>query len=446
MKLILFDLDGVLIDAKDIHFYALNEALPQNYIISPEDHRNLYDGRTTSDKLKLLSERVGLPYDQHSEIMTKKQQLTRQKIKDLPLNHDAISLFLALKIEGYIIGVCSNSIRVTLETALAVTGLKDLCDYTWSAEDVSHSKPYPYIYWHAMMAAGVLAEDTIIIEDSPVGLMAAARSGANYIRVQSTKEVTVENIIPKLNTSKIMPKWKDDKLNVLIPMAGEGSRFANAGYTFPKPLIDIRGKPMIQLVVENLGLQANYIFVVRKEHRQKYSLDTLLPMIAPGCDIIEIDHKTDGAACTALLAQQLINNDNPLFIANSDQYVDWDPMTFMYKMQESEADGGIVTFKSTHPKWSFAKLDEHGIVVEVAEKKPISDNATVGFYYWKKGSDFVKYANEMIANNERVKDEFYICPTFNNAIADNKTIVSYEASSMHGLGTPEDLQAWLTQR
>ena len=227
-------------------------------------------------------------------------------------------------------------------------------------------------------------------------------------------------------------------------MAGEGSRFANAGYTFPKPLIDIRGKPMIQVVVENLSFDAHYIFIVRTEHREKYALDTLLPMIAPGCDIIEVDHKTDGAACTALLASQLINNDAPLFIANSDQYVDWNPVEFMYKMQESEADGGIVTFTATHPKWSFVCVDnDTGCVTEVAEKKPISNIATVGFYYWKHGKDFVHYANQMIRNESKVNGEYYICPVFNEAIADNKMIVPSKVSAMHGLGTPEDLEAWL---
>ena len=240
-------------------------------------------------------------------------------------------------------------------------------------------------------------------------------------------------------------KWKDEKLNVLIPMAGAGTRFSQAGYTFPKPLIDVNGKPMIQVVVENLGLDANFIFVVQKEHREKFHLENMLPLIAPNCKIVEVDGVTEGAACTALLAKEYIDNDAPLFFANSDQWVDWNPVQFMYDMQETEADGGIVTFKATHPKWSFAKVNEYGIVTEVAEKNPISDDATVGYYYWRSGSDFVKYAEQMIEKDIRVNNEFYVCPVFNEAIEDGMEIRTHTAKAMWGLGTPEDLDYFLKE-
>ena len=169
----------------------------------------------------------------------------------------------------------------------------------------------------------------------------------------------------------------------------------------------------------------------------------MLDLITPGCKIVEVDGVTEGAACTALLAKKHIDNDNPLFFANSDQFVEWDSNEFMYKMNETEADGGIVTFKATHPKWSFAKIDEQGLVTEVAEKNPISDLATVGFYYWKNGSDFVKYAEEMIEKDIRVNNEFYVCPVFNQAIQDGKQIRTFDIKGMWGLGTPEDLNNYL---
>ncbi len=112
-------------------------------------------------------------------------------------------------------------------------------------------------------------------------------------------------------------------------------------------------------------------------------------------------------------------------------------------MNENDADGGIPTFKATHPKWSFAKIDEDGFVTEVQEKNPISDIATVGYYYWKKGSDFVKYAEQMIERDVRVNNEFYVCPVFNQAIEDCKNIRIHEAEKMWGLGTPEDLEYYL---
>jgi dTDP-glucose pyrophosphorylase len=203
---------------------------------------------------------------------------------------------------------------------------------------------------------------------------------------------------------------------------------------------------MIQVVVENLNLDANYIYVVQKFHREKYNLDTLLNLLTPGCKIVETDGLTEGAACTALLAKDYINNDNPLFFANSDQFVEWDSNEFMYKMQETDADGGIVTFTATHPKWSFAKIDENSLVTEVAEKNPISDIATVGYYYWKHGSDFVKYAEQMIEKNIRVNNEFYVCPVFNQAIEDSKQIRTFNTPGMWGLGTPEDLKYYLENK
>jgi dTDP-glucose pyrophosphorylase len=226
-------------------------------------------------------------------------------------------------------------------------------------------------------------------------------------------------------------------------MAGAGSRFEQAGYTFPKPLIDVKGKPMIQVVTDNLNIKANFVYVVQKAHRKKYNLDTLLNLITPNCKIVEVEGVTEGAACTALLAKEYIDNDKPLFFANSDQFVEWDSNEFLYKMNETEADGGIVTFKATHPKWSFAKVNEEGLVTEVAEKNPISDTATVGFYYWKKGADFVKYAEEMIEEEIRVNNEFYVCPVFNQAIRDNKEIRIFNVDNMWGLGTPEDLKYYL---
>ena len=241
-------------------------------------------------------------------------------------------------------------------------------------------------------------------------------------------------------------KWKDSKLNVLIPMAGEGSRFVKAGYTFPKPLIEINKKPMIQFVIENLALDANFVFLVRKEHEKKYNIVSLLKVLAPNCKVVIVNKLTEGAACTTLLAKKLINNNNPLIIANSDQFIEWNSSKTMYKFISRKIDGGILTFDSLHPKWSYAKTDKYGNVTEVAEKKVISNHATVGIYFWKKGSDYVKYAEKMIKKNIRVKNEFYVCPVFNEAIKDNKKIIIENIEEMWGLGTPEDLEVFLKEK
>jgi HAD superfamily hydrolase (TIGR01509 family) len=447
IKLILFDLDGVLVEAKNIHYESFNRALGQ-YAITWEEHLSVYDGLKTNQKLDILHERKGLPKESFKRIWEDKQKYTLESLHELnPSTQLQVCMDLLIS-QGYKIGVCSNSIRKTVLTVLSKFNIIDKFDLILSNEDVKNSKPHPEIYWKAISEIGVLPEETLIVEDSPYGLLAASRSNSHILRVNTPKDVTFDNINKKINEIKqeyrmSSPQWTNDKLNIIIPMAGAGSRFEQAGYTFPKPLIDVEGKPMIQVVVENLNMVANFIFIVQKSHRIKYNLDTLLNIIAPNCKIIEVDGLTEGAACTALLAKDLINNDNPLFFANSDQFVSWDSNEFMYKMQETDCDGGIVTFESIHPKWSFAKVNEFGLVTEVAEKNPISNMATVGFYYWKHGSDFVKYAEQMIEKNIRVNNEFYVCPVFNQAIEGGKSIRTFEVNKMWGLGTPEDLKYFI---
>lgn len=410
IKLIIFDLDGVLVKTKQLHYDALNEALGADYAISWEEHINKYDGLKTRQKLDMLSETKGLPVAEHDNIWRKKQELTIKKLGDFEESKELTECFEYFSGEGYKIACCSNSIRKTIFTILYKLKIIQHFDLIISNEDVEFSKPHPQMYWDAMTKLGYPPEETIIIEDSPTGLLAAHRSGAHVMRVTSPKEVKIKNILNNLKMAnhEEIPKWKDKKMNVLIPMAGAGRRFMEAGYTFPKPLIEVHGKPMIHLVVDNLNIDANYIFIVQKEHKEKYNLDALLKLIVPDCTVIDVDGITEGAACTTLLAKEFIDNDNPLLFANSDQFVGWNSNDFMYKMTESECDGGILTFEATHPKWSFVKLNDMGLVTELAEKKPISDIATVGIYYWKSGSDYVKYAEQMIDKNIRVNNEFYV--------------------------------------
>ena len=431
IKLIVFDLDGVLVEAKEIHFKTLNTAINEvagsEYVISLNEHYSTYDGLKTNQKLELLTKNKGLSKDYYTKIWDKKQQYTIDEISHLKQDGRLIDIFKKLRSEGYKLACASNSIRRSVLVMLSKIGIIEYMDLILSNEDVKNSKPHPEMYWKSMSMMGVLPEETLIVEDSPHGLLAASRSRANVLRVNNSTDLTFDKLFVKLNEKKNMniPKWQGGKMNVLIPMAGAGSRFQQAGYTFPKPLIDVNGKPMIQVVVDNLNIDATFVFVVQKEHREKYNLDTLLNLITPNCKIVEVDSLTEGAACTTLLAKEFINNDDPLIMANSDQFVEWDSNEFMYKMIEQKVDGGILSFKATHPKWSFAKIDEAGFVTEVAEKNPISDIATVGVYYWAKGSDYVKYAEKMIENNVRVNNEFYVCPVFNEAISDGKKIKTF---------------------
>jgi HAD superfamily hydrolase (TIGR01509 family) len=449
-KLIIFDLDGVLIESRDLHFHALNAALKKignQYVISREEHLSLYDGLSTTKKLEILSKEKGLDKKWFDQVWKDKQESTFELIKQLPNDQKLINIFYDLKKMGFKIAVASNSIRETIKLSLLSIGIMEYVDYFISNEDVQRTKPYPEMYWKCMIAMNTLPKNTVVIEDSHIGRQGALDSGAHLIPVKDSHDLTYEKIseaVDILNgvVHKKVP-WRDKKLNVLIPMAGAGSRFSQAGYTFPKPLIEVKGKPMIEVVVDNLNIEAHYIFLVQKEHYEKYNLKYLLNLIAPDCDIVQVDGLTEGAACTTLLAENLINNDNPLLIANSDQYIKWNSNECMYAFSADSIDGGILTFKSHHPKWSYAKIGDNGFVTEVAEKKVISSDATVGIYYWKKGQDYVKYAKQMIENDHRVNNEFYVCPVFNEAIADGKRIKIKQIEEMWGIGTPEDLKTFL---
>lgn len=450
-KLVIFDLDGVMIDSRELHFDALNEALRkvgEEFVISREEHLSIYDGLNTTKKLNMLAERKGLPTDKFDQIWQDKQKATFELIPNAPKNMSIQYIVTQLKRRGWKVAVASNSIRETVRIALHSLGILHQVDYYVSNEDVSNPKPFPEMYWKCMTVLSALPKNTIIVEDSHIGREGATNSGAHLYPVKDAYELNGNRFIDMIeeferqDKSKNIP-WRNKKMNVLIPMAGAGSRFAQAGYTFPKPLIEVNGKPMIQVVVNNLNVDSHFIFIVQKEHYEKYNLQSVLSLIAPGCDIVQVDGLTEGAACTTLLAKELINNDEPLLMANSDQFVEWNSNECLYAFTADDIAGGIVTFKATHPKWSYAKLGEDGFVSEVAEKNPISDNATVGIYFWKHGRDFVHYAERMIEKNIRTNGEFYVCPVFNEAIQDGKKIRVKEIEKMWGIGTPEDLNYFL---
>lgn len=237
-------------------------------------------------------------------------------------------------------------------------------------------------------------------------------------------------------------------INIVVPMAGAGSRFAEAGYEKPKPFIDVAGKPMIVRVLENLACpDANYILIARKEHME--AEPGLVKQIEQdyGATFIPINKMTEGTACTVLHARCYINNENPLMIANSDQIVDTSIADYVNDCRNRQLDGSILTFIDPHrdPKWSFARVGDDGMVAEVKEKVPISGYATVGIYLFSKGKLFVDAAIDMIVENDRVNNEFYTCPVYNYAICNGARVGIYgiEFEQMHGIGTPDDLKIYI---
>jgi dTDP-glucose pyrophosphorylase len=238
-------------------------------------------------------------------------------------------------------------------------------------------------------------------------------------------------------------------LNIVLPIAGRGSRFATAGYAQPKPLISVHGAPMIAAVVRNVRPRCahRFIFVALAEHLEHAGMREALTLAAPGCLIVPVDRVTEGAACTVLLARKHIDSNDPLMLANSDQWVDLDIDDYLSSMERRRADGLIMTMKAEDPKWSFVGLDHANLVLRVVEKEVISDEATVGIYNFRRGCEFVRAADRMIAKNLRVNDEFYVAPVYNELIEEGARITIYnvgrEGAGMYGLGIPCDLEQFL---
>jgi NDP-sugar pyrophosphorylase family protein len=233
--------------------------------------------------------------------------------------------------------------------------------------------------------------------------------------------------------------------NIVLPMAGRGSRFRQQGYKDSKPFIDVKGKPMIQRVIENLNIEfdKNFKFIILCQEADylDYDFSIFNKMIGhDNIEIVKLKGITEGAACTLLTAKEYIDNKVPLLSFNSDQMIDYDPNETYSRL--SLHDGGMPCFKGEGPKWSYAKTDEDGYVTEVAEKKQISNDATAG-YYWSRGSDFVKFAEQMIEADDRLNNEFYVAPVYNYAIKAGKRIVITQVDKVYQMGTPEDLQEYL---
>lgn len=238
-------------------------------------------------------------------------------------------------------------------------------------------------------------------------------------------------------------------LNIVLPMAGRGQRFVDAGYDLPKPLIPVHGVPMVKLVIANLmpDCPHRFHFLIQRAHQESYGLAALLAEWVPGCTVTMIDEVTEGAACTVLLARSRIDNDDALMIANCDQYIDADINKYLGAL--GEADGLIMTMTADHPKWSFVRRDAAGRVVQVVEKQVVSDEATVGIYNFRHGRDFVRAADAMIAADKRVNGEFYVAPAYDMLINEGARIecfgIGTDGAGMHGIGTPQDLDLFVAE-
>ena len=465
IKSILFDLDGVLVNTRVLHFETFRDALQQvnpSLVLSWAEHETEFDGLSTKLKIKKCIEKGWIPESQSETLFQIKQSLTLERLPLTVKPKPSLKLMLiTLNNQGFRIFCCSNSIRKTLDTTLNLLGIREFFEATYSNEDVPNPKPSPEMYQLAMKKAFLNKEECLIVEDSRIGRAAAYASGAQVLEVEDAEDVTLALLREALYSiekrgrlyPRTLPFGKPITYHIVIPMAGEGSRFKDAGFKIPKPFIPVGGKPMIRWVIENMipkeipmdHYKLKFHLIVRTSHVTGNRLDSLFWDVPSNVSYTyhTTDGLTEGAACSVLLAESEINNDEPLLIINSDQYLEWNPDVFYKCMLNPEYDGSILTFYQPNPydlKWSYAKVSEDGLVTEVQEKKWISPYATVGLYAWKKGRQFVYYAKQMIAKNIRVKNEFYVCPVYNESIGDGHHVRVKLCSGMWGLGVPEDLE------
>lgn len=448
---IIFDLDGVLVETRQMHFDTLNQALYDNkfFPVQKKVHDHFLNGLPTVQKLDILMDEFDyvFSFEERDRITKRKKELTVKWLCDnLKENPELIELFKKLRAKEYKIGVASNAIRNTVTLCLNSIGVMKYVNFYLCNEDVKNPKPNPEIYQKMAEELRVKPEEMLVFEDNQHGVQSAISAGCDVEKVNSPEGV--------LGHDRIMELVKPDKpkdINIVIPMAGEGSRFQKQGYTYPKPLVAIGNKPMIQVVYDTLPKVADevnnvifdYTFIVKKEHITKYDIRRMLQRMSPYSSLHSLNNTTEGALCTVLKASAMIDNDNPLIIANSDQYVEIDWNLFHQEIVMNEKiDGALFTFNSIHPKFSFVEIED-GEVTCVSEKLVTSNHATCGIYYFRRGSDFVKYAVQMIMNNDRVNEEFYIAPVYNYLIKDGKIIKPYFVDTMLSLGTPEDLNYFL---
>jgi NDP-sugar pyrophosphorylase family protein len=235
-------------------------------------------------------------------------------------------------------------------------------------------------------------------------------------------------------------------MKIVIPMAGPDERFKQYGFPFPKPVVEIDGRPLIEHAFDCLRMtpKADFTFVIRKEDDQRFHLSDVLRLLDPNCTIITADGETAGAACTAMLAVEQIDNDEELVITNGDQILNFDLDRVLTEFRERRLDAGTVVFDSVHPRWSFVKTDAQGLVIEAAEKRPISRNATAGIYYFRKGSDFISAAKSMILKGASVNGGFFVCPAFNELILQQRKIGTYQIDrdDYISLATPQAVEEY----
>jgi HAD superfamily hydrolase (TIGR01509 family) len=437
IQLVIFDLDGVLVDSRDLHYEALNAALEEvagaRFVITRAEHESTYDGLSTNQKLRLLTMSKELPLEHHKKVWTRKQELTedfvRKQIK--PTAH-ITELIIRLKRAGYPVAVASNCIRSSVRNILEATGLLTYVDAVFSNEDVAHAKPEPDIYIKACRTFGLETSQALVIEDSPRGCEAAVRAGCPLVRVDGTASVRADVILRRIREVDAEP----EPITVVVPLAGPCPEVWMDGpesppSEMPSFLADVRGRSAIEWALGSIAsnrVPMRFLFLVKDSHAVTFKLESLLARAtgyAP-TTVIRLKSDTLGALKTVLEARALLPAASPVLVFDGAHVLDWGAAGCIDDVLCARADGAVTVAASSDPRWSYVRVQGGGhaspAVLEVHEKVAVSNAACTGLYFWRRGADFLAAADATVAGGSRTRGSYFVAPAYNAAIRAGKRI------------------------
>lgn len=442
---IVFDLDGTLVETRDLHKRALNAAILKvaglSFVISDDEHAARFDGLSTAQKLRMLNIHKGLAPEMNKAIWDAKQLLTDELVrKEVRPDERIVTMFKTLRAMGFPIGVASNCIRSSVDLILKQIGLYDLVDMSLSNDDVEQAKPAPDLYLRAAKSFGTMPDRLLVIEDAPFGWQAALMAGAHLTRVSCPDDVTLEAVLGRvgeLNAAK-------PPITVIVPLAGEHTvvHTAQGGRQALHPCTyDVAGVAALQHALRSLASRRHprkIVFVVRGNELP----DSLLLKCAEygPCAVVRLDAPSRGAACSAIAAAAHIHPDAPMLIFDGCHVVEWGDNHDIDTLLEARTDAAITVVHSTDSRWAYVDVDAEMNVLQVQEKLPISRLACTGLYLWKTGASFLHDAQASVQKNARMQGRFYIAPVLNELLMRAGTVSTVEVRQMLSLRTPAEIR------
>lgn len=459
IRLVVFDLDGVLVESRDLHYEALNRALEEEAgkecVISREEHTHVYDGLSTNQKLKMLEVAKGLPSDLHQNVWDKKQAYTESLVNEMlgPLDH-ILNTITALKKMSLPVCVASNCIRSSVKTILTQIGLMPYVDVFLSNEDVKNAKPNPDIYEKACSIFGVSPSETLVVEDSTIGFEAASRAGCHMLRVSNPHDVTESSVKSRIQELECLT----EEVTIVLPLAGPYPEIwqAREASEMPLYLTDVSGESVLELIGKSLSTRryvANYIFVVKEAVSKAYDVDALCAKAVDYAPLKIVKTKTDTLSSLHTILQipaEYIPDNVPLLVADGHHIPVWKDGESLDNILGSHSAGALTVVQATNPRFSYVRLsfdkrskEGPSRVVEVAmEGRPTSDLACSGLYYFKRASDLREAAKTVIGTNQRWLGRFFTAQLYNELVQNGLEVEALQLKNYWSLRTVDEIERY----